>query len=200
MTRFLLIRHAVTDAIGKNLSGRMAGIHLNEEGEAQAQDLAHRLAVLPIEAIYCSPVDRARQTAEPIAKVLQLQTIMRTDFQEIDYGEWTGETITGLSAQPQFALFNSFRSNTRIPGGETMLEAQARFISGLQKLAAKHMGRTVAVVSHSDMIKAALAFYLGIPLDMMQRIEISPASVSLLELYEETARVLLVNEVGGIRF
>ena len=200
MTRFLLIRHAVTDAIGKNLSGRMAGIHLNEEGEAQAQDLAHRLAVLPIEVIYCSPVDRARQTAEPIAKVLQLQTIMLADFQEIDYGEWTGENFAALSEAPRFALFNLFRSNTRIPGGETMLEAQARFVSGLQKLAAKHAGRTVAVVSHSDMIKAALAFYLGVPLDMMQRIEISPASVSVLELYEETARVLLMNEVGGIRF
>jgi probable phosphoglycerate mutase len=200
MTRFLLIRHAITDAVGKHLSGRTAGVHLNDEGLAQAQELAHRLAVLPLKAIYCSPLERARQTAEPIANVLQIETISDDDFLELDFGEWTGKSFEALSSQPQFSLFNSFRSNARIPGGESMLQAQARIVGGLQKLAAQHPDKTIAVVSHADLIKAALAYYLGIPLDLFQRIEISPASVSILELYDETARILSINDIGGIKF
>ena len=103
-----------------------------------------------------------------------------------------------LQSQKQFQLFNSFRSTTRIPGGELMLEAQARIVAGLQKLCIQHPNETVAVVSHSDLIKAAVTYYAGIPLDLFQRIEISPASVSILEVYEETARIMLVNDTGGI--
>lgn len=200
MTRFLLIRHATTSAVGKHLTGRMPGMQLNEEGEMQAQLLAQRLSVLPLAAIYSSPVERALQTAELIAKVLQLQTIASDDFLELDFGSWSGASFETLSADQQFQRFNSFRSHTRIPGGESMLEAQLRMVRGLQKLCVQHRDETVAVVSHSDMIKSAVAYYAGIPLDLFQRIEISPASVSALEIYDETARILLVNDVGGIRF
>jgi probable phosphomutase (TIGR03848 family) len=197
MTRFLLIRHATTEAVGKQLSGRKAGVNLNEEGQAQAQALAQRLVGLPLKAIYSSPVQRAVQTAEPIANVLQLQIVQSDDFQELDFGEWTGAGFDTLAAEVQFQRFNSFRSHTRIPGGETMLEAQVRIVTGLQNLCAIHRDQTVAVVSHSDMIKAAIAYYLGVPLDLFQRIEISPGSVSVVEVYDETARILLVNGGSG---
>jgi probable phosphoglycerate mutase len=200
MTRFLLIRHAATDAVGKHLSGRMPGIRLNEEGSVQARELAQRLVGLPLRAIYCSPVERAVQTAEPIAKVLQLEPIRCDDFQELDFGEWTGESFESLAGKKEFSLFNSFRSNTPIPGGEMMLEAQTRIITGLQRLSVQHRDQTVAVVSHSDLIRAALAYYLGVSLDLFQRLEISPASVSVVEVYEETVRVLLVNDIGGLKF
>jgi probable phosphoglycerate mutase len=200
MTRFLLIRHAITDAVGKHLSGRMAGVPLNDEGKMQAQQLAQRLAVLPLAAIYSSPLERARQTAEPVANVLQLQTIISDDFLELDFGEWTGAAFPDLGGDVRFQRFNSFRSNSRVPSGESMLEAQLRIVNGLAKLCAQHSGQTVAVVSHADLIKAAVAYYAGIPLDLFQRIEISPASVSVLEVYEETIRILVVNDVGGIRF
>lgn len=200
MTRFLLIRHATTQAVGRHLSGRMPGVPLNEEGQLQAQLLAQRLAVLPLAALYSSPVERALQTAELIGKVLQLPILSSDDFLELDFGRWTGAGFEDLSGDKQFQRFNAFRSHTRIPGGETMLEAQVRIVGGLQRICEKHGNETVAVVSHSDLIKAAVAYYAGIPLDLFQRIEISPASVSVLELYEDTARILLVNEVGGIRF
>lgn len=200
MTRFLLIRHAVTDSVGKSLTGRMPGVPLNEEGRRQAQSLAQRLAMLPIAAIYCSPVERARQTAELMAKVLLLSTVASDDFMELDFGEWTGANFDRLSTETSFQHFNTFRSNSRIPGGETMLEAQLRIVKGMQALCEKHEGQTVAIVSHSDMIKAAVAYYAGIPLDLFQRIEISPASVSVIELYQETARLLVINDRGGIRF
>ncbi|HEX8349371.1 MAG TPA: histidine phosphatase family protein [Hymenobacter sp.] len=200
MTRFLLIRHATTDAVGKHLSGRMPGVFLNEEGTAQATKLAERLTGLPVHAIYSSPLERAVQTAEPIAQVLGLETTIREDFLEMDFGDWTNRSFKELENQPLFQRFNSFRSNTRIPGGELMLEAQTRIVMGLEKLRAQHPQQTVAVVSHADLIKAAVAYYAGIHLDMFQRIEISAASVSILEIYDETARLLLLNSKSDIQF
>ena len=196
MTKILLIRHATTDSVGKRLSGRTPGVHLNSEGQAQAQKLALRLAGLPIAAIYSSPLERALETAGPLAENHNLQTIINKDFLEIDFGKWTNRTFIELQNEPQFKLFNQFRSGTRIPDGELMLEAQARIVSGLQKLCAQYPQKTIAVVSHSDLIKAAVAYYAGIHLDMFQRLEISPASVSIIQIFEETAQILLVNDTG----
>lgn len=198
MTKFLLIRHATTNTVGKKLSGRTPGVHLNEQGLQQAQHLAERLASIPLTAIYCSPLERAVETAALIAKSHGLETIIQEDFLEIDFGHWTDHSFEALQHQKQFQLFNTFRSATRIPGGELMLEAQARIVAGLQQLCIQHPNEVVAVVSHSDLIKAAVTYYAGIPLDLFQRIEISPASVSVVEVYEETARIILVNDVGRI--
>ncbi|WP_324673925.1 histidine phosphatase family protein [Hymenobacter sp. GOD-10R] len=199
MTRFLLIRHATTDAVGKRLSGRTPGVALNNEGQAQAQRLAQQLTSLPLDALYSSPLERAVQTAEPIAKAKGLETIICEAVLEMDFGQWTNRTFKELESDSQFQHFNTFRSNTRIPGGELMLEAQARMVRGLEKLGAQHPNQTVAVVSHADLIKAAVAYYAGIHLDMFQRLEISAASVSIVEVYEETARILLINHTGEIK-
>ena len=124
---------------------------------------------------------------------------MDEDFLEIAFGEWTNAAFEDLGRQPQFQRFNSFRSSTRIPGGELMAEAQLRIITGLEKLRRRHPQEIVAVISHADLIKAAIAYYAGIPLDLFQRIEISPASVSILEIDDEAVRILLVNDTGGIK-
>lgn len=200
MTRFLLIRHATTDSVGKHLSGRTPGVHLNAEGRRQSQILAERLSILPVSAIYSSPLERALQTAEPIAARLKLDTTVADDFLEIDFGSWTNRSFMELESQPAFKHFNSFRSSSPIPGGELMAEAQLRIIKGLQNLRRKHQQQTVAIVSHSDLIKSAVAYYAGSPLDLFQRFEISPASVSIIELYEETARILVVNHAGELKF
>ena len=200
MTRFLLIRHATNDTVGKRMAGRMVGVHLNESGKAQAQHLAQQLKGLAIDAIYSSPLERAQETAVPVAEALQLQVNTWADFLELDFGDWTNRLFEELRPDPQFKLFNTFRSNTRIPGGETMQEAQLRFIKGMEKLCQQHPQQTVAVVSHGDPIKAAVAYYGGIHLDFFHRLEISPASVSIVEVFDETARVLLVNHTGGITF
>jgi probable phosphoglycerate mutase len=198
MTRFLFIRHATNDTVGKRIAGRMAGVHLNEEGKAQAELLADRLKTTSINAIYSSPLERAVETAAPLAQRLHLEIIQATDFLELEYGDWTNGTINDIKAQMQFQRYNVFRSGTRIPGGETMLEAQLRMIAGLEKLCLQHPQQTVAIVSHGDMIKAAVTFYAGIHLDLFQRIEISPASVSIVDVFEETARILLVNDTGRL--
>lgn len=198
MTKFLLIRHATNDTVGKRLTGRMAGVKLNDAGHAQAQKLAGMLKEMPITAVYSSPLERAVETTEPIAKILGLEYEIREDFLEIECGEWTGTAFDELEGQRPFELFNTFRSCTRIPGGELMLEAQLRMIKGMEELRHQHPDETVAVVSHADMIKSAIAYYAGIHLDMFQRIEISPASVSIVEIYEETARIMLLNGLAEI--
>jgi broad specificity phosphatase PhoE len=177
----------------------MPGIHLNAEGQAQAQQLALKLTRLPIAAIYSSPMERALQTAEPIAQKLRLQTIICEDFQEIDFGAWTDHSFEILQNDPQFHHFNSFRSCTPAPGGELMAETQLRMIKGLDKLRQRHPDQTIAVISHGDPIRSVIAWYTGIHLDMMLRIEISLASVSILELDESWVRVSLVNYTGDIR-
>lgn len=200
MTHFLLIRHATTDAVGKRLVGRTPGIHLNETGQAQAQELASRLVDLPVAAIYSSPLERTMETAEIIAKPLHLEVVACNNFLEIDFGDWMNVKLEELIKLPHFQYFNTFRSSTRIPGGELMLEAQNRIVTGLEQLRHQHLNEIVAIVSHSDMIKAALAYYMGMPIDLMQRIEISPASVSMITIYHETARILRINDTGIIHF
>jgi probable phosphomutase (TIGR03848 family) len=199
MTTFLLIRHATNNTVGKRLAGRMKGVHLNEEGITQANKIAEKLAALPIVAVYTSPLERAVETAEPLANKLQLQVITNHDFIEIDMGEWTNITFDELKENQTFHRFNSFRSCTRIPGGETMLEAQTRAASRLQKLHIAHRDQVVAVVSHADVIKAAILFFAGISLDLFQRIEISPASVSIIQVDDDTARITLLNHTGDIQ-
>lgn len=198
MTKILLIRHATNDTVGIRLSGRRAGVHLNEAGRLQAQKLAARLEGMKIHAVYSSPLERAVETAEPIAKILNLETVIDEDFLEINFGDWTFKTFEELDKLPQFQQFNSFRSFTRVPGGESMAEAQLRMINGIEKLCEKHPNETVALVSHADMIKSVVAYYTGTHLDLFHRVEISPASVSIIEIGCGTAAIRLVNYTGEL--
>jgi probable phosphomutase (TIGR03848 family) len=198
MTKFLLIRHALTDASGQRLTGRAPGVRLNAQGQRQAQALAVRLANLPIAAVYSSPLERTLETAEAIARLLGTDAIPCEDLREIEFGEWTNASFEALADQLSFQRFNTFRSCAPIPGGEYMLQAQTRMIVGLDKLRAQHPQQNIVVVSHGDMIKAAVAYYAGIPLDLFQRIEISPASISVVELGNDSVRLLEVNDTGSV--
>jgi probable phosphomutase (TIGR03848 family) len=198
MTRFLLIRHGSTNMVGKRFAGRMAGVHLDEKGKQQAQDLTQRLKSLPIKAVYSSPLERTVETAEPLAWELNMQVQTCEALLEIDCGNWTSKEIDELRNDQQFGLFNSFRSIAPVPGGEWMAEAQLRIVKKMQELSSQHRDETIAIVSHGDLIKAAVAYYAGIHLDMFQRIEIDPASVSVVIVYEETARIVLLNYTGNI--
>lgn len=194
MVQIILIRHALTDSVGKRLSGRMAGIALNEDGKKQAHQLAKRMEGYPIDLIYSSPLQRAHETALHLAQSKGLEVIVSDDFMEIDFGKWTNKTFEELRNDTTFDLFNKFRSNTRCPEGELMTEAQLRIVKGIEKICTTHPQSTVAVVSHSDVIKSALMFYAGMHPDMFQRIEISPASVSIIKIFPETATITLMND------
>ncbi|MGA3023723.1 MAG: histidine phosphatase family protein [Bryobacteraceae bacterium] len=193
MTTFLLIRHGMTDAVGKTITGRFPGVHLNEIGQKQAADLAVRLRLWKIDAIYSSPLERAVETAAPTARRLRLNVMKSEALSEVDFGEWSGRTLEELNQLPEWRLFNTFRSSTRAPGGELATEVQTRMVEQLTRYSRQHPDQTVAVFSHADAIRLTLAHFLGMPIDLMHRLEIRPASVSALRLAEWGPQVLLMN-------
>lgn len=182
MTTFLLIRHGFTDVIGHTIVGWSPGVHLNERGRAQAHQLAEELAESPIDAMYVSPLERARETAEPIAARLGLTPKILESIGEVRTGEWTGMSLDELNSDQRWRNWNMYRSGSRAPGGETMLDVQVRFVDEMNRLRALHPDQTIALVSHADPIRAALVHFLGMSLDLCLRIEISPASVSIVRL------------------
>jgi probable phosphoglycerate mutase len=198
MTTFLLIRHALCDPVGKAIAGRAAGIHLNRAGREQADRLAVRLEDVAISAAYSSPLERALETASPLAARKTLPVQIAEGLNEIDFGDWTGRTLAELDRLPEWREFNSFRSGTRIPGGETMMEVLARATGELGRLQQAHPAPTdvVALVSHGDVLRGIICHALGIAPDLLQRIELTPASVSVLVREGAGNRVLLLNSTG----
>jgi probable phosphomutase (TIGR03848 family) len=199
MTQILLIRHAVNDVmLAKKLAGWMPEVHLNEEGRRQAEAVAERLSAIQISAIYASPLERTIETAEPLARRLGLEIYAREGLGEVRYGDWTGKSLEELSKQDAWKIVQVYPSGMRFPGGEAIREMQARVVHELESLAADHPRQIVAVFSHADVIKAALAHYLGVHLDLFQRIVIDPASVSVLGLSPWGPHVLRVNDSGPL--
>jgi len=193
VTTFLLIRHGSTPTVGVSLAGRAPGVHLDANGRNQAQELAVRLGVARIAAVYSSPLERAIETAEPLAERLGQQVQIRADLTEIDFGGWQGMTLRQLEDDKLWFQFNAHRGTVGAPGGEMMLDVQVRMFKQLEYLRQQHANETVAVVSHADVIKAALMLYLNVPLDSHLRLEISPASVSIVELADWGPKVTGIN-------
>jgi probable phosphomutase (TIGR03848 family) len=177
-----LVRHATTAATGKRLGGWTPGVHLDARGIGQAEAAAERLAPLPVEAVYASPLERTQETARIVAAPHGLRVRTRREIGEVDYGEWTDQPLGQLRRRKLWPVIQTTPSRVTFPGGESIRGAQGRAVDAIETLAAEHRGRTVVVVSHADVIKAVLAHFLGMPLDTFQRLHVSPASVSVLHL------------------
>ena len=200
-TIVLLVRHGTTATTGTVLPGRAPGLHLAERGEAQAEKVAGRIAELskkPV-ALYTSPLERARETAAPIAKALQLKAVAERGLLECDFGTWTGKKLAVLAKKPEWRSVQQNPSAFRFPQGESFAEMQLRIWSTLERLAAKHRGKTIVAVSHADTIKAAVTFAQGVPLDLFQRTVISTCSVSALAIGTGTPLVLCVNSTASLK-
>jgi probable phosphoglycerate mutase len=197
-TRLVLVRHAVTAQTGPLLSGRTPGIDLSEKGREQAKRLGERLAGLPIDVVYASPIERTSQTAAAIAAHHGLEVQPLEGVLEADYGTWTGGTISELAKTDLWKTVQRAPSRARFPGGESLAEMQARMVGTLEEVVARHRGELIVVVSHADPIKAALAHYTGVHLDLFQRIVVSPASVTVFELGEHGAAMLKCNDTGSL--
>lgn len=196
--RILLIRHGVCAHVGKRLAGRSPGVELSEEGCRQAELLAERLGKEPIRALYSSPLERTIATALPVSRRLDLPVIPCEALIEIDYGEWSGRDYTELSDNALWKSYNTFRSGTRIPGGDFMPDVQARIADELVLLRKRHGGQCVALFSHCDVIRAALVHVLGMSLDHMLRLEISPGSISEIELADWGVKVHSINDTAHL--
>jgi broad specificity phosphatase PhoE len=195
--RILLIRHASVDLLGKAIAGRGRGVHLNERGRLEAEQLAQRLSETTLEAIYCSPMERTQETAEALARSKDLDVLTRDEFTEIDFGDWTGKSFAELDQIPAWHRFNQCRSLGRIPGGESMLEVVQRMVRGVEAVCQQHRSGTVGILSHCDPIRAALVHYTGMNLDGILRLTIAPASISAVDVEPCGPRVLALNNVSG---
>jgi probable phosphoglycerate mutase len=194
-----LVRHAAHALVGRVLAGRMAGAGLGEEGRRQSGRLAERLAGAPLDAIHASPRERAQETAAPLAARHGLAVETASALDEIDFGAWTGRPFAELVEDPVWESFNRFRSGTRPPGGETMLEAQARILGFCEEIRRRRPDGHVALVSHADVLRGAILHWLGAPLDLFLRIEVEPASLTIVELAEWGPRLLVLNETIATR-
>jgi broad specificity phosphatase PhoE len=193
----LLVRHTEHDLGTEVLAGRREGVHLSARGVEQAEHLAVVLAESRagrrLSAIYCTPMVRTRQTAQPLAHRRGIRIEELPGFNEVEFGAWTGLSLAELGPDPQWKRWNSVRSQARPPGGEMMLDVQARVAAALEDLRARHQGETIAVFSHGDVIRAALAHCLGVHLDLFLRIEIGLGSVSAVGIEESGPRILRMN-------
>jgi probable phosphomutase (TIGR03848 family) len=186
----VLVRHATTAATGKRLGGWTPGVHLDEAGVAQAAATAERLADLPVVAVYASPLERTRETAQAIARTHGLRVRIRRGIGEVDYGAWTDLPLAQLRRRKLWSTIQRTPSRVTFPDGESIRAAQARAVDTIEQLAAEHGDDTIVVVSHADVIKAVLAHHLGMPLDTFQRLVVAPASVSVLHLAVGAAPVV----------
>lgn len=188
----------MTAQTGPLLSGRTPGIDLSEKGIGQAEAVGVRLAGLPVRAVYASPIERTRQTAEHIAGHHGLGVRELPGVIEADYGEWTGGTIAELAKTDLWRTVQIVPSRARFPGGESIAEMQSRMVTALEEVIAAHPGELIVVVSHADPIKAAIAHFSGVHLDLFQRVIVSPASVTVFELGPFGAALVKCNDTGSL--
>jgi broad specificity phosphatase PhoE len=192
MTVFHLLRHGErTEA--RVCAGRMPGVGMTERGRAEIAAAAERLAAEDIAAVYSSPLQRTRETAEIVAARLGLPIEFHDDLIELDFGEWTGATFDSIRADPRWQAWRLHRSLARIPGGESMRQVQRRIVEALMEIGERHRDATVAVVSHGDVIRCALLFALGMPLDHYNRLEVGQGSISTIHIDDAGIRVRAIN-------
>jgi probable phosphoglycerate mutase len=193
VTVFHFIRHGEHDLLGRELVGRRAGVHLNENGKAQAARLAQFFAESEIDAVFSSPRERARETAEPIAARLGRGVLVAEALDEVDFGKWTGRSFGDLDHDPNWHRFNRVRSLAVIPGGEVLLDLQARTTRLLEELRLAYPRGRLVLVSHGDVIRGALTQMMGMPLDFIRRIEVSPAALCTVVLEEAEPQIVALN-------
>jgi len=202
MPTLLLIRHGENDYVKKGrLAGRLPGVRLNETGRKQAEELAKTLENAPLKAVYSSPLERAMETAEPVARVKGLEIIPRAGLIEVDFGDWQDQTLKSLQKLKLWKVVQGRPSMMRFPQGETFAEAQQRVVQEITTLAGMHESHDViACFSHSDLIKLATAYFLGLPLDLFQRLMVGTASITTLHVHESFAVVANLNYSPNLQF
>jgi probable phosphomutase (TIGR03848 family) len=196
----VLVRHGVTPTTGKVMPGRAPGLHLSDRGRAQAERAAERIAGLspaPI-AVYASPMERAKETAAPIARALGLRVRTNSGLLDCAVGDWEGKPLKSLARRPEWRTVVGWPTGFQFPGGESFVETQERVVATVLGLAAEHRGERIVCVSHADPIKMFLAAVAGVPLDMFQRLTVSPASVSVVLVSHAQPVVLCVNATGSL--
>jgi probable phosphoglycerate mutase len=200
MTMLVLVRHGHTDTAGKRLTGWSRGVHLNARGREQAERLVERLDGVRIDAIVSSPLERCRETAAPLARARRLAVHARRSWIETDYGDWTGRSISQLRRTKLWRTVLQAPSDARFPGGESLLEVQARAVDAALGLARERPRGTVMVVSHADVIQLVLAHVAGAHPDHLHRWNVDTGAISAVSFSDGAPRLLAVNDTGDLAF
>lgn len=189
-----LVRHAPHDDVGRRLSGRAPGLPLSKKGEGLAARLGERFRGRGLTSVQASPIERTMVTARAIAAPANLAVEPIAALIEIDFGEWTGASFDDLAADPRWQAWNEHRAEGCCPGGERMADAQRRMTDHLFETAARYPSAKIAMVTHCDIIRAAVAHVLGLSLDAVHRFEVAPASITVIEIEGNDARLVQLNE------
>ena len=199
MTRILLIRHGENNytQTGK-LAGWTKGVHLNEIGRLQATTLADQLTSYPINYVYSSPLVRALETARPIAVAKNLNIRKCHQIGELRYGQWQGKSLKVLRRRKLWNQIQSRPATASFPGGESIRYAQIRAVGAVEKIVSRHPKDCIVLVSHADIIKMIVAHYLGLALDLYQRILINTASTTELDISYNGVKVIRINQTTKI--
>ena len=198
MATLLLVRHGRTDAAGKRLTGWAPGVRLNEDGRRQAERLVERLDGIRVDAIYSSPLERCRETAAPLAKARRLSVHVRRSLIETGYGDWTGRSIAQVRKTKLWRTVERVPSAMRFPGGESLLEVQARAVDEVNRIAQDHPKGVVVLLSHADPIRLVIAHVAGAHVDHLHRLVVDPGSISVVALGDGVPRLLKVNDTGDL--
>ncbi|MDW8325252.1 MAG: MSMEG_4193 family putative phosphomutase [Anaerolineales bacterium] len=199
MTQLLLIRHGENDYTRTGrLAGWMPGIGLNEVGRRQALALAEKLKEVPLVAIYSSPLERARETAAPLAEAKKLTVEIVEELGEVRYGAWQGKSLKRLARTKLWRMVQSLPSAMQFPQGETFRAVQSRAVEAVEGLVRAHPKDQIAVFSHGDVIKLIVAHYIGLPLDLFQRLVIATASITTLRLGQGQPALVKLNDTSGV--
>jgi broad specificity phosphatase PhoE len=194
-TTFFLLRHAAHDHVGSYLAGRSPNVVLGAAGRAQARRLGERMRHEPIAAIFSSPRERTRETAQAVSATCEIGPIeLRDELDEVDFGTWSGRTFADLADDPTWRLWNSDRASAVTPAGESMRDVQRRIWESMEQIAQKRRGSAVALVSHADVIKAAICKVLGLSTGCCSRFDIDPASISVVVTGSWGSKLLRLNE------
>jgi probable phosphoglycerate mutase len=198
VTTFFFVRHGLTSHTGHKLSGWLPDVHLSEEGRHQVKAVAERLEKVPFKAIYSSPIERTKETADAIAERHKLEVEITPELGEVHYGKWTNRSFKTLVRTKLWATLQSFPSAARFPDGETLRAVQSRAVDEVERIRGRHPKRMVCCVSHADVIKLIAAHYMGLHIDFFQRISIAPASVTVISVSDEGPRVLALNALPSM--
>lgn len=200
MSTVLLVRHGLTALTGPALAGRTAGVHLDDRGRAQAENLARRMAPLPLAAVVTSPLERCVETADAIIAAQQVTPPRHVDERLIEcgYGDWTGRALKELARDPLWKVVQTQPSAVRFPNGESLPEVAARAVQAVRDWDARLGADALWVAcSHGDVIKTVLADALGLHLDQFQRIVVDPCSTSIVRYTDTRPYVMRVNDMGS---
>ncbi len=196
MTTLFLIRHGLTALTGTRLYGRTPGIDLDERGRRQAEDLVDRFRGVRLTAAYSSPLERCRQTLDPLAADQRLDVRTSDALVEMDAGRWTNRRLSSLRTTALWRTVQDRPSAFRFPEGESFPEAEERLIGEIDRIARRHPRGRVAIATHGDLVKMAVAHYLGSGLDRFQRVAADVASVAVVHVGAGGTHVLAVNDTG----